>query len=50
MRQYLDSYFLQTVHDIATVPTDMPDSYFNAKAGKFKIPVDKTIEMIRSKF
>lgn len=50
MRKYLDTYFLQTVHDIANAPTTMFDDYFNEKDGRFHFPVDKTIELIREKF
>ncbi len=50
MRKYLDTYFLQTVHDIENAPTTMPDRYFNAKTGRFHYPIDETIELIRDKF
>ncbi|MHA1908091.1 MAG: AsnC family transcriptional regulator [Candidatus Thorarchaeota archaeon] len=50
MRKYLDTYYLQTVHDIASSPTIFLSEYFDEKTGRFVYPVEETIERIRANY
>lgn len=50
MRKYLDSYFVQIVHDIASVPSNYPGTFFDKITSKYSFPTDDAIERIRKKY
>ncbi len=50
MRKYMDSYFVQIVHDIANVPSTLPGGFFNEATLKFSFPADEVVERIRNEY
>ncbi len=50
MRKYLDSYFVQIVHDITDAPLESPTTYFVKDDLRWEYPTDEAIKRIRKKY
>ncbi len=50
MRKYMDSYFVQIVHDIDSIPSNYPSQFFDKKTLKYSFPVDDVVKRIKKKY